>query len=48
MKHRFIHRFLAVTMVLSLTTAGYTAVFAESDQKTVESAVGGIHQHAAC
>ena len=41
MKHRLIHRFLAVAMVLSLTTAGYTVVFAESDQKTVELAAGG-------
>ena len=41
LKHRFIHRFLAVAMVLSLTTAGYTAVFAESDQKTAELGAGG-------
>ena len=35
------HRFLAVTLVLLLTTAGYTTVFAEEAQKTAELGAGG-------
>ncbi len=40
MKHRFIQRFLAVTMVLLLTTAGYTTVFAEAAHKTARPRCG--------